>query len=240
MRQIDILSVVTASNALGLAVFGIADGLKGRPWPGEAGFGSIRRHQGPIGVAVGVDWWRGPGRFGYALTLGVVAVAAAAVDDFSLAVPDKYQDVVRRSHSVAVLASRRDIVLKSAYPTGDPVRRLLFFWKEDFGRALGYHGPRPENTHPVPPGMRQERVPDSRQAGQGDYFARSRQANREQQSTVHFVNQVLSENVDPSYPTVTAWWLLRPPSRLGEEFGSVRRRVDGSVRLENTGGRWHD
>lgn len=173
--------------------------------------------------------------------IGHVCVLAAAVDDFSLAIPDGYQDVVRRSHRVAVLASRRDMVLKWAYPAGDLLQRFLFLWNEDFGCALGYHGPRPGNIQPVPTEVHHEQIPDNRQAGHGDYFARSRQANAEQQSTVHFVNQVLSGNVDPFYPPVSGRWLLRRPSGVGEEPGASDVKWTGPHAWETLArGSWHD
>ena len=55
------MTIVTATGALGVAAFGVAEGLKRIPWIGEAGFSTIRRILGRnifddmLTVAYGTD-----------------------------------------------------------------------------------------------------------------------------------------------------------------------------------------
>ena len=154
-------------------------------------------------------------------------------DDFSVAIPRKYRDVARRSHRVAVLASRGDTVLKWAYPPGDLLQRFIFFWKEDFGLALGYHGPRRRGIHPVPEEVHHEQIPDSRQAGHGDYIAGRKPANPEQYSTTCFVNQVFGGMADPAYPPVTSP-VPSPSSRASGRRARQSGRPSGSVGVAPT------
>lgn len=74
--------------------------------------------------------------------VGEVCLFAAAVDDISLSIPKKYKQAAERADRVTVLSSVKDSVLSRIYPLGDLVQSFLFFWKESFGLALGYHGPR--------------------------------------------------------------------------------------------------
>lgn len=125
-------------------------------------------------------------RFG----LREVCVMAAAVDDASVSDPGLYRPVADRVTSVSVLASRRDRVLQWAYPAGDLVQALLFFWKDAPGGALGRHGPRPFRQWPVPDDIATTIIPDDRNAGHGDYLF-SPVPNDNQRRAAAFADHVL-------------------------------------------------
>jgi len=71
-----------------------------------------------------------------------VCLMAAAVDDYCLSMPDAYRAAVEKARRIVVLSSVEDEVLKYIYPLGDLIQSFIFFWKETFGLALGYHGPK--------------------------------------------------------------------------------------------------
>ncbi|GJQ57582.1 MAG: alpha/beta hydrolase [Candidatus Scalindua sp. AMX11] len=71
-----------------------------------------------------------------------ICLLAAAVDDYSLSVPEKYKISAERTQRVVVLHSVKDKILRRYYPLGDLLQAFIFFWKESFGFALGYHGPK--------------------------------------------------------------------------------------------------
>ena len=71
-----------------------------------------------------------------------VCLLAAAVDDDSLSIPSQYKPAAERAERVVVLSSVADDVLRLIYPLGDLIQAFVFFWKESFGLALGYHGPK--------------------------------------------------------------------------------------------------
>ncbi len=71
-----------------------------------------------------------------------VCLLAAAADDHSLSIPKKYKSAVERTQRVVVLSSVEDTVLKFLYPAGDLLQAFIFFWRESFGFALGYRGPK--------------------------------------------------------------------------------------------------
>lgn len=70
-----------------------------------------------------------------------VCLMAAAVDDDCMSIPYKYKAAVTKAKRVVVLSSVKDNVLKFIYPAGDLLQSFIYFWKETFGLALGYHGP---------------------------------------------------------------------------------------------------
>ncbi len=98
-----------------------------------------------------------------------VCLTAAAVDDDCLGTA-QYLAARANADRVSVLASRRDRVLRIAYPVGDFVSDLLF--RDDdspFRLALGYHGPRPFGLEHVAPAQ----IPDTDGYDHGDYFSAS-------------------------------------------------------------------
>lgn len=127
-----------------------------------------------------------------------VCMMAAAVDDYSVAIPGDYKLAVDKSRRVAVLASRRDSVLKYAYPAGDLFQSFVFWRDDDFGQALGYHGPRSRNGYDVPRNVFHSQISDSRNAGHSDYIPTS-SPTRNQRSAADFCDQVLSGKQFPFY-----------------------------------------
>lgn len=96
-----------------------------------------------------------------------VCVMAAAADDDCLFGP-QYAAACRNADRVTVLASRKDVVLKIAYPVGDFVSDVLLRDDDSPWRAaLGYHGPRP--MQPVA-GVVPAQIPDAQGYNHGDYL----------------------------------------------------------------------
>jgi hypothetical protein len=134
-----------------------------------------------------------------------VGLVAAAIDDFSLARPRDYPAAVAKALRVAVLASRKDSVLKFAYPAGDALQAFTFFRRDTVGLALGLHGPKPSGRDPVPKTVLHEQIPDGRDAGHGHYFpgnpaTQSAQETQNQASAVAFSADVLRGALQPTYP----------------------------------------
>jgi hypothetical protein len=127
-----------------------------------------------------------------------VALLAPAVDDFSLAHPSTYLHAVAKTERVAVLASRKDIVLKLAYPAGDLLQAFFFFRTDQAGLALGYHGPRKSKTHAVPAKVYHVQIPDARGVNHGHYFP-DEPATANQSSAVGFAGDVLQGAPRPEY-----------------------------------------
>lgn len=137
-----------------------------------------------------------PGRF----RVDQACVLAAAVDDTSPADVEVYRPGVAKAQRVSVLSSTRDLVLLGAYPLGDLLQSFLFFWREQAGLALGWHGPRPARGATVPPNVEHEAIPGSRNAGHGDYLPPPAGVpNAEQASTAAWVDAVLSGASHPRY-----------------------------------------
>ena len=129
-----------------------------------------------------------------------VCLMAPAIDDFSLASTEDYREAVETTSRVAVLASREDTVLKWAYPAGDLLQAFVFFWRESYGLALGYHGPKPDpDDGAVPARVAHEQIPDERQSGHGDYVPEV-DPTAEQLSAAAYADGVISGQSSPSYP----------------------------------------
>jgi hypothetical protein len=79
----------------------------------------------------------------------LVCVTAAAVNDDCLTT--QYAIAFANSAMVSVLASREDLVLRLAYPIGDPIANLLHLDHKPFRAALGYDGPPAAIGATVPP-----------------------------------------------------------------------------------------
>ena len=132
--------------------------------------------------------------------VGQVCLLGAAVDDFGLDHRKQYHDVARRVMRTAVLASRSDRVLKLAYPLGDFFQRFIYFRKELWGLALGFHGPKSRQRHRGRQAVvHHVQIPDHRKARHSDYVPQGRPT-REQTSAIDFTNQVLGEDSQPHYP----------------------------------------
>ena len=99
-----------------------------------------------------------------------VALMAPAIDDSSLANPSVYFIASNAAERVAVLASRKDKILKYAYPAGDALQAFVFFWKDVVDLALGYHGPRKSKSYGIPSKVYVEQIPDARGSDHGHYI----------------------------------------------------------------------
>lgn len=127
-----------------------------------------------------------------------ICLMAAAIDADSLADDEEFLAVSKRVDRVAVLWSRRDRVLKWAYPLGDLFMAFLHF--EDYGSALGYRGPRRHKHNDVPQQVFDCRIPNNRNADHGDYLPDSTSSNCKQESATKFVADVLTGMPNPIYP----------------------------------------
>lgn len=132
-----------------------------------------------------------------------VCLMAAAVDDYSLACPDEYLSVAQLCERIAVLSSKRDNVLKYAYPTGDFIQKLFFFHKEHVGFALGYKGPKQckdhnDSNYPVPNNILHIPIPDNRDADHDDYIP-DENPTKEQLSAAKFADEVVGGEGEVSY-----------------------------------------
>jgi hypothetical protein len=97
-------------------------------------------------------------------TVRSVCLTAAAINDDCLT--SEYADAFANSSVVSVLASRRDLVLKLAFPIGDPIADLLHFDHKPFESALGYSGPPASIGATVPPWQ----IPNDSNYSHGDYL----------------------------------------------------------------------
>ncbi len=133
--------------------------------------------------------------------IGQICLMAPAIDDFSLAYPDDYRLAAIQAKRVAVLASKKDKVLKLAYPIGDLLQAFIF-WKDEKGLALGYHGPKPAGGNSIPSQVYPHQIPDERKSDHGHYIPGENPDKREKEnqlSAVRFANDVLQEAAEPRY-----------------------------------------
>lgn len=133
-----------------------------------------------------------------------VCLMAPAIDDSSLADPAVYRPAVGTTERVAVLASRKDTVLKLAYPAGDILQAFALFWKEKIDLALGYHGPRNSRQHAIPADrVYSEQIADGREANHGHYIPGDHstpvQEMTNQRSAAKFADEVLQGVTRPRY-----------------------------------------
>lgn len=135
-------------------------------------------------------------RYGYVAE--EVCMMAAAVDDYAVALPEKYRSAVERCRRVTVLASRRDSVLRYAYPAGDLLQAFVFWRSDEYGQALGYHGPRAKGRYAVPRKVLHNQISDSRNVGHSDYVP-DNPPNARQEAAASFCDQVLSGDRFPVY-----------------------------------------
>jgi hypothetical protein len=132
-----------------------------------------------------------------------LALMAAAVDDYSLAWDRAYRRALARASRVSVLAARSDDVLRLAYPAGDLLQAFVFFWREEAGLALGYHGPKPHRpTKGAVPGNVKHLQIDGLGVNHGDYLP-GRQENKKQRAAARWCDAVLTGTLAPRYELAT-------------------------------------
>jgi len=95
----------------------------------------------------------------------MVCLTAAAINRDCLAT--EYTAAAANSAAIAILASRRDLVLKVAFRIGDPIADALHDDHALFGTALGAEGP---PTPAAPPIVAPWQIPDEAGYGHGDYL----------------------------------------------------------------------
>src|SRR6516165_913330 len=95
----------------------------------------------------------------------LVCLTAAAINQDCLGM--EYAAAAANSDAISILASHEDMVLKYAFPVGDPIADLLHEDHKLFESALGYDGPPP----PAPPPIASPwQIPDAYAYGHGDYL----------------------------------------------------------------------
>jgi esterase/lipase superfamily enzyme len=135
-----------------------------------------------------------------------VCLTAAAIDRDSLSNTRKYKDVVMDTARVAVLSSKKDRVLKYAYPVGDFLERLLLPRKKsDPSLALGRAGPLhyEDLSRNLKSRIYPTQIPKSRKARHGDYFfseAPPKKLNANHLSTAIYAEEVILAKPMPKYP----------------------------------------
>ncbi|MBX4967827.1 alpha/beta hydrolase [Rhizobium binae] len=99
-----------------------------------------------------------------------ICLTAAAINSDCLTA--QYAGAFANSAIVSVLASHKDLVLKLAFPIGDPIADLLHSDHAPFRPALGYGGPPSAVGATVPPWQ----IPDTAGYNHGDYLPPSNRA----------------------------------------------------------------
>ena len=207
-------------------------GLVATLWPGDHGLGAISYSFEGRGaddtaaeLARFVQCWAGPEArvsfvghslgcrvvletvkrlIGKTVHVDEVCLFAAAVDADSLASWDSYRSCCKRAGRVTVLSSRRDRVLKLAYPAGDLLQAFLFS-EDDFGFALGYRGPRDHKGREVPEQVAGVEIPKRFGVDHGDYFPSVVQEDvrrQRQRAAARFADSVLAGLPVPRYESV--------------------------------------
>ncbi len=128
-----------------------------------------------------------------------VCLMAAAIDNFSLSSKADYFYASSYAEKVFVLTSKKDAVLRIAYPAGDLLQAFLFL-EDDFGMALGLKGPKQRKrfNEKIPGNVVHEPISKKRKCGHGDYLP-DITPNLEQVSASEFVKEVLIGNPKPKY-----------------------------------------
>lgn len=128
-----------------------------------------------------------------------ICLMAPAIDDDSLAAPGEYRNASNSLERIAALSSRKDKVLKYAYPAGDLLQAFVF-WDDSGDYALGYHGPRKhkKSGSGVPATVLDWRIKKRKKVGHGDYIPDS-PPNDRQKAAAAFADAVVSGGSDPVY-----------------------------------------
>jgi len=128
-----------------------------------------------------------------------VVLMAGAVDDDAVARRTRYRAAVAAAGRVATLSSRKDRVLRFAFPIGDFLVGL--FSGGYTRRALGFHGPRP-GRHPVPGTVSPHQLKKRWKVRHGDYLPPApAKANRRQRAAFHYATTTLT-GAPPDYPAL--------------------------------------
>jgi hypothetical protein len=92
---------------------------------------------------------------------------AGAVDNDCLT--NEYKAAAGKIEQISILASRRDDVLKLAYPLGNPIQGIIDRFHPYYHAALGREGP--ASPYPPPPRLRPNwQIPDNLDYGHLDYM----------------------------------------------------------------------
>lgn len=128
-----------------------------------------------------------------------VCLMAAAIDNYSLSSKADYFNATGYAEKVFVLTSKKDTVLRFAYPAGDLLQAFLFL-EDDFGMALGLKGPKQRKRFKerIPGNVVHEPISKKRKCGHGDYLPDIK-PNFEQVSASEYVKEVLKGNPKPKY-----------------------------------------
>ncbi len=124
-----------------------------------------------------------------------LCLMAAAIDDYSLASSGDYLTATNNAGRVAVLWSKKDTILKYAYPAGDLLQAFIF-WDDSVGFALGYGGPKPYYGTPVPSNVMDIQV----EANHNEYLPENDPPTPKQRSAANFANAVVGHDPSPNYP----------------------------------------
>lgn len=127
-----------------------------------------------------------------------VCLMAPAIDDHSLYDVDVFRPATRKTERVSILSSKKDNILKYAYPAGDLLQAFLFPNSDEFSLALGYHGPK-RRGHPAEgPQMdiNPKQIPGQRKSRHSNYLPPTPPVPRNQwhannQSATGFLESVL-------------------------------------------------
>lgn len=121
-----------------------------------------------------------------------LVLMAGAIDDNCLT--GEYRDAAARVEAISVLASRSDLVLKIAFPVGNPLSGLISPGHPYWQGALGHDGP----DDPCPANVRAGwQIPNGWDYGHGDYLGGTPPALRP---------PVLVPDADASTPTGKPAW----------------------------------
>ena len=147
-----------------------------------------------------------------------VCLLAAAADDHSLSIPKKYKAAAERAQRVVVLSSVEDKVLKFLYPAGDLLQAFIFFWRESFGFALGYRGPkaikpkrrvnnratRKQKAHSVAANVSSIKIDKEHKVDHGDYLPPydGTEGNKRQKAAAKLAKAVLAGESELVYQII--------------------------------------
>jgi len=133
-----------------------------------------------------------------------ICMAAPAVDRDCLTNPDKYAPTVRRAGRVALLSSKKDQVLKWAYPLGD-FGEWLMFGGDEAAKALGRKGP--YKLQEAPAALRDRilatQVPKRCKVGHGDYFPGTPTTDKHRRAA-GYVEEAIRGDPTPRYASCSA------------------------------------